>query len=409
MPNSVRPLTICTLLLALFIPLLSSNVALAQLGERAEWMRGALGLNWKPARFGDGFAEQPDRLSIEPFLEQIEPLNNVDYIQVHLNESNTFSHSHAAPHARIESMMGDKIIVPRAESNADPFGDWLRACKARNLKTMVYVHSGGLVYGDETIAARWKEYCDTNEEVQEFINSQPWHTKKGFPNRPYMFAYGEFVLKEYSLRYGTLIDAWCFDKAKLVADNGDSLSVKKPNPKKLLSQQRLFENWANACRAGNPDAAVAFNHGVGTAKNPFNKTTLVADFTFGHPFGGIGDTAGTESLYKRNFSFCKIMRDTEGYVFSKDKPTWNDKVIGHFDPKMSTSKWNGGPRAGLTNEQFLEWNEVGLSNGAITWGVPLVLADCNRKKKKPVLTAKPWAFEQLEFMNERITVSQNDE
>ena len=408
MPTSIRPL-ICTKLLALCIPLLLSSVGLAQSEGRGDWMRGALGLNWKPARFGDGIAEQKNRLSIEPFLEQIKTLDKVDYIQIHLNESNKFSHSHAAPHERIESMMGDKIIVPRTKSKADPFGDWLKACKARDLKTMVYVHSGCLVYGDETIAKRWKKYCDTNEEIQKFIKSKPWHTQKGFPDRPYMFAYGEFVLKEYSERYGTQIDSWCFDKAKLVASNGDSLDAKKASPQQLLQQQRLFENWANACRAGNPNATVAFNHGVGTARNPFNKTTVVVDFTFGHPFGGIGDMAGSESLYQRNFSFCQKMEAAGGYVFRKDKAKWNDNIIGHFDPKMSTSKWNGGPRAGLTNEQFLEWNQIGLSGGAITWGVPLVLADCDRKKKKPILIAKPWALDQLKYMNERLTVSKNDD
>ena len=117
--------------------------------------------------------------------------------------------------------------------------------------------------------------------------------------------------------------------------------------------------------------------------------------------------AGSESLYKRNFGFCKIMKATDGHVFKNDKLKWNDDVIGHFDPKISTSKWNGGPRAGLTNEQFLEWNQVGLSGGAITWGVPLNLADCNRKKKAPKLTAKPWAFEQLKYMNDNLTVSKN--
>ena len=401
MPSPTRYKHGRSITLALLMVVFGANVGFAQLGERASWMRGALGLNWKPARFGDGFAEQKDRLSIEPFLKQVDELDKVDYIQLHLNESNVFSHSHSAPHERIEAMMGDKIIVPRAKSKQDPFGDWLKACKARKLKTMVYVHSGGLVHGNEIIAKRWKEYCDSNKEVQKFIKSKPYHTNKDFPNRPYMFAYGEFILKEYSLRYGKQIDSWCFDKAKLVAASGDVVKAKS------IDQQRLFENWANACRAGNADAAVAFNHGVGRGKKPFNDTTLVADFTFGHPFGGIGNMAGTESLYKRNFGFCKIMKATDGHVFKNDKLKWNDDVMGHFDPKMSTSKWNGGPRAGLTNEQFLEWNQVGLDGGAITWGIPLVLADCNRKKKAPKLIAKPWAMEQLKYMNDKLTVSEN--
>lgn len=368
---------------------------------RGEWMRGALGLNWKPARFGDGFTERGDGwMSIEPFLKQVDELDKVDYIQLHLNESNIFSHSHAAPHARIEKMMGDKLIVPRAESNKDPFKEWLLACKKRGLKTMVYVHSGGLVYGDKKIAERWKSYCDTNAEVQGFIKSQPYHVNEKFEDRPYMFAYGEFVLKEYSIRYGKLIDSWCFDKGKLVSQNGDLVgkNVKKED-------QRLYTSWADACRAGNPMATVSFNHGVGTAKNPFNHTTVAADFTFGHPFGGIGDMAGNESLYKRNFSFCTLMKERKGLVHRKSKASGGGRVIGHFDPKMSTSKWNGGKKLGLTNEQFLEWNQVGLDGGAITWGVPLVHSDCNKNHKAPILVAKPWAFEQLKYMNDRLTVS----
>ena len=384
--------------------LLSPNSSFAQTNQRTAWMHGALGLNWKPARFFGGATEQPDDwLSIEPFLKQVDQLDKTDYIQLHLNESNKFSHSHAAPHERIESMMGDQIIVPRAKSGKDPFGDWLKACKDRGLKTMVYVHSGGLVHGDETIAKRWKSYCDKDPDVKAFIKSKSYHIDKKFPNRQYMFAYGEFVLKEYSQRYGTLIDSWCFDKAKLVVEDGDVLSAK---PK--IENQRLFQNWANACRAGNPQAAVAFNHGVGRAKNPFNLTTLMADFTFGHPFGGIGDMAGNPKLYEKNFGICQRMKATGGLVFSKDKFNWNDKVVGHYDPKISTSKWNGGKKAGLTNEQFLEWNQVGLDGGAITWGVPLVHSECNKQRKRPNLVAKDWAFEQLKYMNDRLTVSVNE-
>ena len=68
---------------------------------------------------------------------------------------------------------------------------------------------------------------------------------------------------------------------------------------------------------------------------------------------------------------------------------------------MSTSRWNGGKALGLTNEQFLEWNQVGLSGGAITWGVPLIGPYCNNKKK-PKLKAQKLAFEQLKYMNDRL-------
>ncbi|MGJ8676428.1 MAG: hypothetical protein ACSHX0_02810 [Akkermansiaceae bacterium] len=377
---------------------ISCGVTNAELGDNASWLRGALGLMWHPSGYDIELIEQNDDwMSIEPFLEQVDELDVVDYIQLNLNDAASLCASHTAPHARVESMMGDVLIVPRAASGADPFEDWLIACKARGLRTQIYVNSGCLLYGDATIATRWKNYCNSNAEVRNFINSESYHTMNGYPDRQYMFAYGEFVLKEYSERYGDLIDAWLFDTARLIASNGDSTGG-------TIDNQRLFENWANACRAGNANAAVAFNHGVGTAANPFAGSTLVGDYTFGHPFGGLNNPTGTASLYARNFSFCEKMGETNGHVYSGGV-TWNDKVMGHYYPKMSTTRWNNGTVAALTNQQFLEWNQVGLSGGAISWGVPLNHPYTNRSWLAPDLRAKDWAFDQLKYMNDRITVS----
>lgn len=398
----------CALLLAVMT--LSCGEGYAELGDNASWMRGALGLNWKPHYYSNGITEKGDGwLSIEPFLEQIEGFDTVDYIQLHLTDSGGLCADHTSPHPILESMMGDKLIVPRAASGVDPFGDWLVACKAQGLKTMVYVNTGCVVFGDATIATRWKDYCDTNTAARNFMNSKVYHTNSydtatgGYTNtshaddRPYMFAYGELILKSYSQRYGDLIDSWCFDKANTFPNVGENAGGD-------IEGQQLFLAWANACRAGNPNAAISFNHSVGSAAAPFNHTTQVADFTFGHPFGGNNNPTGTATLYNRNRSFCQIISDTNGYVYKNDNKDWNDRVIGHYDPKMSTTKWNRGGTASLTDEQFLEWNELGLSGGAISWGVALQQPACNRTAA-PNLTANAWVIRQLQYLEDNLTVS----
>ncbi|MFC5050753.1 RICIN domain-containing protein [Rubritalea spongiae] len=379
----------------------SSGIGNAELGDRASWMRGALGLMWHPTSYDIELIEQnEDWMSIEPFLDQMEEITAVDYIQINLTDAAAKSSSHTSPSPVIESFMGDVLVCPRAASGVDPFGDWLRACKDRGLRTMAYVNCRNLINGDATIAERWKEYCDTTPAVQQYINSQSYHTDAAYPDRAYMFCYAEFVLKDYSQRYGDLIDAWCFDHAVQIEISGGDA-----NSGADLDSLRIYEAWANACRSGNPNGAVSFNHGVGWAAKPFNNSTIHADYTFGHPFGGLNNPTGTQSLYDRNFSFCETMANTDGHVYSNENKGWNSKVMGHYYPKMSTTRWNNGTVPALTNEQFLEWNEVGLSGGAISWGVPLKQPNANRPTSKPQLEAKPWAFEQLQYLEANLTVS----
>jgi hypothetical protein len=391
------------------IMIFSCAVGYAELGDRASWLHGALGLNWKPQYYGDGITEIGDGwMSIEPFLAQIEDFDTVDYIQLHLTESGYICQNHSSPHPVLEAMMGDVLIVPRAASGEDPFGDWLVACKAQGLRTMVYVNTGCVVFGNATIKERWIDYCDTNTEAQDYINSQSYITKSydsatgdytddSHEERPYMFAYGELVLKSYSERYGDLIDAWLFDSANNIPNCGDYASAS-------IEYQTLFQAWADACRAGNPNAAVAFNHGVGDDDFPFNHTTQVADFTFGHPAGGNSNPTGTTALYNKNKTYCQIMHDTGGFIYEGDDEDWNDRILGHYDPKMSTTKWNHGGTASLTDEEFLEWNELGLSGGAISWGVALQMPDCNNDTA-PNLTANDWVIRQLQYLEDNLTVS----
>ena len=239
------------------------------------------------------------------------------------------------------------------------------------------------------LSARWKSYCDTNPEVQTFINNHPYIKATDPVNRKYLFCYAEFILKTYAIRYGDLINAWCFDSAdNIMEECGDDAASG------ILNDQRIYEAFANACHAGNPNAAIAFNNSTGDRDGvPFSTATLFDDYSFGHPFGGAGNMVETEALYNANFGVCEYMHDTNGHSFTSDNRTWNNNVVGHFFPKQSSTSWNAGAKACLTDAQFVEWNSVGLINGgAITWGTPL---ERTNLINSPILTLQPYALNQL--------------
>ncbi|ANW96116.1 glycoside hydrolase family 107 [Wenyingzhuangia fucanilytica] len=370
-------------------------------GLRANWMRGALGLLWLPERNYNGNIEG---VEIDEFISQVKDLRTIDYVQLPLTSPNIFSPVHVAPHSIIESLWegdtdsnGDPInlVVPR-ESVDDPLLRWLKALKAEGLRVEIYVNSYNLLarnpedtqteYPD--VSDRWMEWCDTNAEAQAFLNTQTYHNGSG--RRYYMFCYAEFILKEYAIRYGDLIDAWCFDSADNImedecGDNPDSENVE---------DQRIYQAFANAVHAGNPNAAVAFNNSVGDrVENPFSTATLFDDYTFGHPFGGAGNMVENETLYRYNYHVIEWMQDYAGDAFLDDTRDWNDKVVSHFFPKQSSTSWNAGSTPCLTDEQFVEWTTNGIiDGGAITWGTPLIRTNL---ENSPELVLRDYALTQL--------------
>ena len=387
-------------------------------GLRAEWMRGALGMLWLPESNYNGNIEG---ISIEPFLNQISHLKTVDYIQLPLTSPNIYSPVHVAPHPILESLWeGDRnangkpinLIVPRATAD-DPLLRWLTAVKAAGLKTEIYVNSFNMLARNPDsppgafpdVSARWEEYCNTDPTVQAYINSQPYHTDGIHERRPYMFSYAEFILKDYAVRYGDLIDAWCFDSADNIMEGGAGDNPGSGN----LEDQRVYQAFANAVHTGNPNAAVAFNNSVGTAARPFATPTLFEDYTFGHPFGGAGNMVETESLYNRNFGICEYMSDYNGHPFAtRDDRAFNDNVVGHFFPKQSTTSWNAGAQPVLTDEQFVEWNDVGLiEGGAITWGTPLRITNLLNANAQANLILQDYALRQFELLDEHLMKFQN--
>ncbi|MGQ1788081.1 Ig-like domain-containing protein [Saccharicrinis sp. GN24d3] len=397
------------------------------LGLRANWLRGTWGLNWKPVDLQNGVHEG---ISIQPFLDQISHINTIDYIQVHLGESSIKSPVHFGPHPLLESFwQGDtdisgeiiNLVVPRASYGEDPFLEIIQAVHENGMKVMVYVNSSNMLNRDgdvnpesiPNITERWKAWCDTDAEAQAFIASQPYHTgvwdadtetyvdaTDVYPNRKYMFCYAEFVLKVYAMRYGKLIDAWCFDSGSYMVLSGDNAT------NGVYEDQMIYLAFAEAVRAGNPDAACSFQNSpnrVTEELNPFSEATHADDYMFGHPYNGGkngGSHEGDPSNYDRNYAHIEKMIETDGYAHRGSDAhdwTWDDNVIAHYDPPMSTTSWNGGYTMAFTDDEFNLWNLQAMqNNGAISWGLPLLGKSSGISEK---LVANDVALAQLNQMD----------
>ncbi|MEI6892080.1 MAG: Ig domain-containing protein [Pontiella sp.] len=390
---------------------------------RADWMRGAWGLCWAPENLYNGRVETLVD-DYEAFLDQISGLKTLDFIQLNLGCSYIYSPVHLGPHDLLESFwQGDvdgegqpiNLIVPRASSGVDPFGEWALATKAAGLKLQVYVNSSQLLQrGDipnpdviPDITERWITWCDTNTAAQVFLNSQSYHRDGTHTNRPYMFCYAEFVLKEYSIRYGDLIDGWIFDSGSFMNNNGD-------DPLNgVAADQKIYQAFADAVHAGNPNAAVAFNNGPERDTeelNPFSEAVHCEDYTFGHPYNGGNNmgshTLGDPPMYDRNYAHIEKMTETGGNIHEGELThdwTWDDRIVGHFYPCMSTTAWNAGGTPALTDDEFLLWNlEAMQGGGAIAWGAPL-----NWPPGTGVnLTIRDWGMAQLTLMDDHLSTNE---
>ena len=413
--NRLNLVVLCVFLFLGYNMAVHAQVPDPNLGLRAEWLRGAYGLNWKPARTENGKSESL-LLTIKPLLEQIENLRTVDYIQLHLNESSTYSPVHLGPNDLLESFwegdMSDgfpvNLVVPRAALEKDPFLELIEDVRAAGLKVQVYVNSSNMLNreGEENpdaipnITERWKNWCDTDPEAQAFINSQSYHIDSDWPNRKYMFCYAEFILKDYAIRYGDLIDAWLFDSGRYMWQyNGDS---KDSND---VEEQRIYQAFADACHVGNPDAAISFNNSPGSGtegENPFSPATLFDDYMFGHPFNGGANFA----LAANNLRLIEWIEDRDGYVQTNDPletRTWDDFVVGHIDPPMSTGAWNAGVTPTHTDEGFVDWySRVLLNGGAMSPGLPLL-----DRYGWVNLIMQDYAINQLSLLDDYLIVNQD--
>lgn len=332
-------------------------------------------------------------------MDAVKDLKTLDGLGVGFTSGASQSALHMAPHKLMERLAlkgvdGNDttidLIAPTwgdlnlDEPEVDDTKDQMLKVKAAGFKVKAYTNSENFVgvNAEEYVAwtERWKEWCDTDPEAQAFINSQPFHTgvwnkttqqyedaTSTYPNRKYMFCYAEFILKDHALRYGDYIDNWIFDDGGTMGENGDNATSG------IIEEQRIYQAYSNAVHAGNPEIPTAFNNSrsnLNYASYPFAHAVQFEDFTFGHAFGGNNNHAEkvNGNQFNLNYQHVTRMTETNGNVHDGGNWDWDDKIVGNFHSKISTTAWKFGPAQAWEQDDFNQWNlEAMQAGGAMTW------------------------------------------
>jgi hypothetical protein len=361
---------------------------------------------------------------IDPDLmdDRIKNLKTLDGMLISFNDGATLSAQHYAPQKLLETIAeGSGVeIVPTwgdlslDEPETDPYLEDVLNVRAAGFRVKAYTNSETFVGTNsddlQTFVDLWKDYCDTNEEMQTFINSQPFHTgiwnattqeyedaSDTYPNRKYMFCYAEYILKDYAIRYGKYIDNWIFDDGGTMEENGDNATSG------LIEEQRIYQAFSNAVHAGNPEIPTAFNNGRSTTNYnsyPFAHPVQFEDFTFGHAFGGNNDHASkTDGQFDSNYKYITRMTETDGSVHDGGSWTWDDQIVGNFHSKLSTTAWKYGPTQAWEQDDFNQWNLEAMQAGAsMTWA---------GSYNKTVTTIYDWVYVLLEGMDDYLAENES--
>lgn len=280
---------------------------------RAEWMEGGWGVR---ILLPGGDREEVRAFDVHAFADQIKQLDSLSWVMLNVTQGACGS-LYTAPHPELEAH-----IHPAMAPSRDLLGEMIAELRKQDLRILVYYASEGpakvkkwthfLEYTVQGSFEKWDEYCAS--------------LKMSSPE-----AIAEKIIKYYSLRYGENIDGWWFDHA----GHGDT---------KL---------YAEAARAGNPNAAVSFNvHSQGKVVRGCKEE----DVAFGHPTVLIRKPSSWEG--------------NERMIETIEASNYVDGVLGHMFIPMQKGWWKH--EANFPDEQALDWTlRVVKAGGAYTWAVAL--------------------------------------
>jgi hypothetical protein len=214
--------------------LLLPSLALADPG-RAAWMRTAKWgvmshflADWRAEVDGEPASVEHwndliDHFDVETLADQLKSAG-AGWFQISIGQNSGY---YLSPNPVYDRITG---IRPSKCSRRDLVADLAEALGRRGIRLMVYLPSGGPGQDHAAVAAlEYRRGPNRNAEFQ-----RNW----------------EAVIAEWSRRWGTKVSGWWFDGCYW-----PSTMYRTPDPPN-------FRSFAAAARAGNPDAAVAFNPGV---------------------------------------------------------------------------------------------------------------------------------------------------
>src|SRR5579871_1116064 len=285
--------------------------------SRADWMPQAQWgvmthylADWQARDHGltmsvDQWNKMVDGFDVEGMAKALESVG-ARYYQISIGQNSGY---YLSPNAAYDKIVG---IQPSKCSRRDLVADLAAALSKRGIRLLVYLPSGAPA-GDKIAdtALEWRNGPLANKEFQ-----RKW----------------EQIIREWSLRWGKKVSGWWFDGCYF--PNSMYRSLDAPN----------FASFAAAARAGNPDAAVAFNPGV---------------------------------VY-RMLSLTPYEDYTAGEIDKPDQVTIRRSADGKVDGTQIHmlsylgQTWGQGAEPRFTTEQVLAYtHKVRDAGGAVTWDVPV--------------------------------------
>jgi hypothetical protein len=245
-----------------------------------------------------------DGFDVEKMADQLHAVG-ASYYQISIGQNSGY---YIAPNATYDRITG---IRPSKCSRRDLVADLYETLHKRGIRLMVYLPSGA-PGGDQTAdaALEWRSGPYPNKEFQ---------------------AKWEQVIREWSLRWGKKVEGWWFDGCYW------------PNTMYRSPDAPNFASFAAAARAGNPDAAVAFNPGV---VYRMLSITPYEDFT-------AGEIDKPEQVMIRRAADGRI-DGTQLQMLSYLGQTW-----GMGEPRFTADQVIGFTR------------KIRQAGGAVTWDVPV--------------------------------------
>jgi hypothetical protein len=213
--------------------LLSCGITVFAAGQRASWMKdGKWGVmthylaDWKAET--DHLDMNPgewnkliDNFDTEGLARQLQQVGAAWY-QISLGQNSGY---YLAPNATYERIVGE----PGKCARRDLVSDLYEALHKRKIRLLVYLPSGAPDHDAKAVSAlQWRN--------------------GPYPNREFQTKW-ESIIREWSVRWGDKVSGWWFDGCYF------------PNAMYRSPQRPNFESFAAAARAGNANAAVAFNPG----------------------------------------------------------------------------------------------------------------------------------------------------
>lgn len=180
-----------------------------------------------------------DQFDVQGLADQVKG-TGAGYYLITIGQNSGF---YLSPNAKYDRIVG---VRPSHCSKRDLVADLYAAMHKRGIRLMVYLPSGAPARDTAAVKAlQWHNGPHRNREFQ-----QNW----------------EQVIREWSTRWGINVDGWWFDGCYW------------PNTMYRTKDAPNFESFAAAVRAGNPNAAIAFNPGV---VDRLLSVTPVEDYTAG--------------------------------------------------------------------------------------------------------------------------------